>query len=268
MRYAALTEKGKVRPNNEDACYADGRVFIVADGMGGHRGGETASSLAVQVFLEKERELGNLPPVERIRRAMKAANRAVWRKGGEEPALQGMGTTFTVLLLEGHGYIGHVGDSRAYLFRDGNLQRMTEDHSLVEEMVREGRLDPAMAREHPQRNVILRALGVSREVEVDAVSFTPFQGDRVLLCSDGLTGALEDREIRDFLEVERDTERCCRMLVGEAERRGGEDNITVVLVDIQTGGRIGEGKGRGGRTGLKGLFRFRRPGGRRKENGW
>ncbi len=258
MRYAALSDPGRVRENNEDSYHADGRLFIVADGMGGHRGGEVASAMAIESFLAFERGNKGLPPLRRLRDGIATANQAVLKKAGGSPELEGMGTTFTAVLVEGGVYLGHVGDSRAYICREGALRLMTRDHSLVERMVREGFLTPREARLHPQRNVILRALGIAKGLEVDLDEVEVRPGDRLLLCSDGLSGCVEDAEIEAVLSAVADLEGCCRALVEAANARGGPDNITVVLVELGeevegVGGRHAAAKG--GRRGI--LSRWR-----------
>ncbi len=235
MRYAVLSDIGRVRERNEDFSHADGRLFIVADGMGGHRAGQVASSAAVEEFLRCERENRGLDPLRRLRGCLQAANRAVMKMADEDPGLRGMGTTFTVLLLEEGAYLGHVGDSRAYLLRGGALNPLTRDHSLVEKMVREGFLTPREARQHPRRNVILRALGLTANLAADLVRVDVRPGDRILLCTDGLTTHLEDEELAALLQAEDDPEACARMLVEEANAKGGEDNVTVILVDLEEG---------------------------------
>ncbi len=239
MRYAALSDVGKVRANNEDCWHADGRIFIVADGMGGHRAGEVASAVAVEQFLRYESEHRAMPPLRRIQGGIQEASDRLSRMAAEDPRLEGMGTTFTVLLLEEGAFLGHVGDSRAYLLRGGRLTPLTRDHSLVAKMVREGFLTPRQARVHPRRNVILRALGMGGRLAVDLEELELAEGDRVLLCSDGLTAELEDEELEEFLADIADAEECCLRLVSEANARGGEDNVTVVLVDLERGdGRL------------------------------
>ncbi len=232
MRYAALSETGKVRENNEDSYHADGRVFVVADGMGGHRAGEVASASAIDVFLRFEKENRGAAPLERFRDGIQAANAALYRMAREDPVLEGMGTTFTSVLVEKGLYLGHVGDSRAYIWREGQLRLLTRDHSLVERMVDEGHLSRKEARVHPQRNVILRALGVSEQVEVDLDVVDIVPGDRLLLCSDGLSGLLEDRELETIMSSRSGPERRCRMLVDAANERGGVDNITAIVIDL------------------------------------
>ena len=235
MRYASLSEKGQVRDNNEDSCFCDGRVFVVADGMGGHRGGEVASSTAIETFLRFEKDHRGLDPQNRIREGILAANLELYEQAQSDPRLEGMGTTFTCALLGEEVYLGHVGDSRAYLWREGKLTLLTRDHSLVERMVREGYITRSEARNHPQRNIILRALGVSDDLEVDLDSFAALPQDRLLLCSDGLTGTLKDEDINHIITGVVEPDECCRHLVDAANDRGGFDNITVVLIDFEGG---------------------------------
>lgn len=232
MRYAALSETGRGREQNEDSYRADGRIFIVADGMGGHRAGEVASSGAIEEFMRFERENHAMGPLDRIIGAMLSANERLYNMALTDPGLAGMGTTFTVTIYEQELYLGHVGDSRAYLFRDGGLAMLTRDHSLVEQMVREGYISRREARTHPQRNVILRALGVSDDLEMDLDSMTVLAGDWLLLCSDGLSGVLEDEEIVAFLSDLDEPERGCRELMNAAKDRGGTDDITAVLINF------------------------------------
>jgi serine/threonine protein phosphatase PrpC len=244
MRYAALSETGRVRDNNEDSYHADGRVFIVADGMGGHRAGEVASAAAIEEFLSSEDESREESPLERMRAGIQAANHALYHMALNNPRLEGMGTTFTAVLLEGYAYLGHVGDSRAYLYRGNELRLLTRDHSLVDKMVREGFISSKEARVHPQRNVILRALGVSDELEADIDSLSVQDGDLLLLCSDGLSGFVEDAELEAIVSGGGELEERCRRLVDTANDHGGTDNITVILIDIEDSG---SGKALGGR---------------------
>lgn len=232
MRYAALSEAGRVRENNEDSYYADGRIFIVADGMGGHRAGEVASAAAIEEFLLYESENRGSLPLDRMRGGILAANHALHRMALNDPGLEGMGTTFTAAMVEGDIYLGHVGDSRVYLWRRKELRFLTRDHSLVEKMVREGYISSLEARVHPQRNVILRALGVSEELDVDLDSIAIRAGDRLLLCSDGLTASVADGELIQLISGDAEPEQLCRRLVDAAIERGGTDNITVIVVDL------------------------------------
>jgi PPM family protein phosphatase len=233
LRYAALSDRGRVRENNEDSHHADGHVFIVADGMGGHRAGEVASAAAIKEFLRFEAQHRGEGPLERLGAGMRAANDYLNRMADDDRELEGMGTTFTAVLIEGGLFLGHVGDSRAYIWREGRLQPMTRDHSLVERMVDEGHLSPRDARTHPQRNVILRALGVERELEIDLDTVDAVPGDRLLLCSDGLSGMLEDTEIESIISGETEPEESCRRLVEAANERGGMDNITAIVIHLE-----------------------------------
>lgn len=259
MRYAALTDVGMLRRNNEDSFHADGHVFAVADGMGGHRAGEVASAVAIEAFVRFVKENASLAPLQRMERGIREANEQLISMALRDPDLEGMGTTLTAMMVENGVYLGHVGDSRAYLIRDGRLRRLTRDHSLVEKMVDEGALTPDEALVYPGRNVILRALGVSREVEADLIRVEVMPGDLVMLCSDGLSVSLEDAELEGLLRRVRDLEEGCRLLVEEANARGGVDNVTVVLVSLEEGDELGimPDGGRKRRSRLRGFFRRR-----------
>jgi protein phosphatase len=255
LRYAALSETGKVRDNNEDSVYADGRIFIVADGMGGHRAGEIASAAAIEEFLVYESENRESSPLDRMRGGILAANYAIYHMALNDPGLEGMGTTFTAALLEGDIYLGHVGDSRAYLWRRGDLRLLTRDHSLVEKMVREGHISSLEARVHPQRNVILRALGISDRLEVDVDSIAIRAGDRLLLCSDGLTATVEEKQLLQVISDDHEPDRLCRRLVDAAIDHGGTDNVTVIVVDLAEEVSVKEVRsGRGWRSWWRTLF--------------
>jgi protein phosphatase len=232
MRLAAgfFTDVGQIREINEDTPLVDPQLalFAVADGMGGHRGGEIASSTAIEALR------ASVASGRPINEAIERANDAILERASGSAALAGMGTTLTAVVVAGTRrlLIGHVGDSRAYLMRDGTLQRVTDDHSLVEELVREGRLTPEQAEAHPQRAIITRALGVDDEVEVDLYTVSVENDDRLILCSDGLTTMLRDREIERIARGEGDPQRASEALVDAANSAGGEDNITVVVVDV------------------------------------
>ncbi len=233
MEYSAVTHRGRVREINEDSYFAGDGVFIVADGMGGHNAGEVASRLAIEVFL---RGLGdNLDRQglkEGVVKSMQEANAAVYARSREEPGMAGMGTTMTVAVLRsGAVYIGHVGDSRAYIYREGRLTRLTEDHSLVAELTKLGKISQEQAFTHPRRNVITRAMGIAEHVEVDISAYKVEEGDILLLCTDGLTEHLRDEEIAAILSRGGGLERISGELVEEANRRGGSDNISVILVE-------------------------------------
>jgi protein phosphatase len=226
----AATDVGRVREGNEDAYLVDDAMglFAVADGMGGHRAGEVASATA----LEALRAATNTG--QPLREAIEAANEAVFTKSLTDTSLRGMGTTLTAgtLVSGGTVLVGHVGDSRAYLLHEGELQQVTIDHSLVEELVREGRLTADEAAVHPQRSIITRALGVDSSVEVDVYPVELAPGDRLLLCSDGLTGMVQFDDIAATLRREEDPTRAATQLVDLANAAGGEDNITVVVVAV------------------------------------
>jgi PPM family protein phosphatase len=237
--FAARSDVGRVRQGNEDAYLAEQPLFAVADGMGGHLGGEIASATAVETISQAARED---PPHDSARLAaiVRAANAAVWERAQGDPQLRGMGTTCTLALLEGEElHIAHVGDSRAYLYRQRELTQVTDDHTLVNRMVREGRLQPEEADRHPQRSIITRALGVDAEVEVDELTLGVEEGDRVLLCSDGLTSMIDFEELHQLLASESDPETVADRLVEAANAAGGEDNVTVLLIDIQPNGATG-----------------------------
>ncbi len=231
-RAAAVTDPGRKRRHNEDALVCQPPLFAVADGMGGAQAGEIASRLAAAVVerVEPGREAGR----DQVVAVIEEANRRVYERASRDEAASGMGTTLTVALVEDEVvWIGHVGDSRAYLLRSGRLRQLTDDHSLVAELVRSGRLTPEEAESHPQRSLITRALGTEEAVEVDVFSVPARPGDLFLLCSDGLTAMVDDATICRLLEDARpDLEGAARALVEEANRRGGEDNITVVLFEL------------------------------------
>ncbi|MGB3411284.1 MAG: protein phosphatase 2C domain-containing protein [Microthrixaceae bacterium] len=228
---------GKVRAANEDSLLVSSDVLVVADGMGGHLAGEVASARAVEILAEAE---GHRSLVELVS-AVHLANRRISDSAAEDPALRGMGTTICVVGQvdeDGeHLAILNVGDSRVYLLADGELNQLTEDHSLVETLVREGRITPAEAEVHPQRNVLTRALGVEALVLVDAWLLLPCDGDRLLLCSDGLFNELSVERITEILQDQDDPDVAARRLAAEAEAAGGRDNITTVVADVIGSGR-------------------------------
>lgn len=229
---AARTDVGRVRQGNEDSYLVQEPLFAVADGMGGHLGGEVASATAVETITAGSSE-SSPHDTSALARMVKSANSAIWEKAKGDPDLRGMGTTCTLALVEnGTLHIAHVGDSRAYLLRSEELKQLTEDHTLVSRMVQEGRLAPEEAERHPQRSIITRALGAESDVEVDEIS-TPLQeGDRVLLCSDGLTSMIDAGAVHEVLSRQRDPEAAVEELIEQALQAGGEDNVTVVLIDV------------------------------------
>jgi PPM family protein phosphatase len=234
----AASNTGRKRHHNEDAFVYDPPLFAVADGMGGARAGEVASSLAANALRE-----ANLPttegPESLVIELIQGANRRVHERAVSDMTASGMGTTMTVALFrtEGSVVIGHVCDSRAYLLRAGQLDQLTEDHSLVAELVRRGELSPEQAEVHPQRSVITRALGTEPEVDVDAFTVEARDGDVFLLCSDGLTTMVDPATIAALVQANRfDLEAASRALIQRANDRGGEDNITTVLFAIASDG--------------------------------
>jgi serine/threonine protein phosphatase PrpC len=223
-----LTDTGRQRRANEDSVYARAPVFVVADGMGGARAGEVASRIAVEAFERGLPDSGS--PEERLADRVREANRQIHEVSRAEHERAGMGTTITAAYLDdGEVAIAHVGDSRAYLFRDGKLKRLTQDHSLVGELVRRGKLTEEQAEEHPQRSIITRALGPEPSVDVDTWTYPVRDGDVLLLCSDGLTSMITEEQIAEVLATEVDLERGGDRLIAEANAAGGRDNITVVL---------------------------------------
>ncbi|HSC90027.1 MAG TPA: Stp1/IreP family PP2C-type Ser/Thr phosphatase [Gaiellaceae bacterium] len=238
-RHTALSDTGRKRRRNEDAYVVRPPLFAVADGMGGAQAGEVASRLAVEALAHDDTGASG---EERVTELIQEANRRIYRHAGEDAATSGMGTTMTVALVDGDGVvIGHVGDSRAYLVRDERLRQLTDDHSLVAELIRSGKLSPAEAETHPQRSVITRALGSDPDVDVDAFTVEARSGDIFLICSDGLTSMVADDAILvAVLEHRDDFDAAARELVRLANRGGGEDNITVVCFEIVAEGAVPE----------------------------
>jgi serine/threonine protein phosphatase PrpC len=235
LRRGAATDRGRMREGNEDSYLAAGPLAAVADGMGGHRAGEVASATAMDQLRalrhsgpwEDDRAAG-----EALKRAVAEANRRIRDLAASDKALEGMGTTLTALLEDGDSvHLAHVGDSRAYLLRHGELSSLTEDHTLVQELVRQGRLRPEDAERHPQRSIITRALGVDRDVEIDTATYKIVPGDRVLLCTDGLSGVVDQTRIRNVLLRTADPQQAADKLVAMANEAGGPDNITVIVLD-------------------------------------
>ena len=232
----AATDTGRVRDHNEDAFLVDDHLglFAVADGMGGHQAGEVASAIALEALRAA------VTSGEGIRDAVTSANDAVYEKSTSDDRLRGMGTTLTAGTLAAGDtmLLGHVGDSRAYVLRDHELDRLTVDHSLVEELIQAGELTEAQAEHDPRRSMITRALGIEPTVEVDLYPIQVHEGDRVLLCSDGLTGMVGEDEIQQVLTEVRDPAQAAHRLVDEANSAGGIDNITVLIVDLVDAGSV------------------------------
>ncbi len=232
---AHRTDVGRQREANEDSLFSRAPVFAVADGMGGAQAGEVASRIAAAAF---EPELPAEAPAEPwLRDTVQRANREIFEFAQGDSARSGMGTTLTAAVVTGDEVsFGHVGDSRAYLLRDGNLSQLTSDHSLVEELRRQGKLTKAQAAEHPQRSVITRALGPEPDVAVDTMTVQARPGDVFLLCSDGLTTMLSDDELQAIVEGTDSLDDAARRLVRAANDRGGRDNITVILFRLADAG--------------------------------
>ena len=238
----AKSDVGRVREANEDSYLIHDPFFAVADGMGGHLAGDVASSTAVEIIAGQS-GTASAEDLDSLAELLRSANKAIWEKSERNPALKGMGTTCTLALIDGDRvHLAHVGDSRAYLLRDGELSQLTEDHSLVGRMVREGKLSAEEAEHHPQRSIITRALGVDSNVEVDITTIEMSDGDRLLLCSDGLSSMASNARIQEVLERERDAQTAAERLVDLGNESGGEDNITVVVVDFAADGGAGDGR--------------------------
>ncbi len=242
LRAGAATDTGQVRANNQDAILVAEPVFAVADGMGGHAAGEIASEVAVESL-----QADDVSSRRALAEAVRQANRAVWERAKGDAELRGMGTTMCVVALvpgapadgaaggdpgDERIIVANVGDSRVYQFHDGDLIQITDDHSLVEDLVREGRLSHDEARTHPQRNILTRVLGNEPDVEVDTWEVIPQRGDRYLLCSDGLFNEVDDDRIASVLRRLADPEDVAQELVALANRHGGRDNVSVVVVDV------------------------------------
>jgi protein phosphatase len=243
VTFAHLTDVGRVRARNEDFLGAfepedpellrsRGRLFVVADGMGGHTRGDVASRLAVQTLHEAYYDTRRSEPLpEALRASVQIANEAVHRESGVAAGQEPMGTTLTALVVHDHdAFLAHVGDSRAFLIRGRQIRQLTEDHSLVAELVREGVLSPTEAEHHPSAHVVLRALGLAQDVAIEAQGPLPLRsGDMLVLCTDGLTRQVRPHEIRRMAEGQA-PHRACEGLVSLANERGGPDNITVQLI--------------------------------------
>jgi protein phosphatase len=234
----AGSDVGRTRSGNEDSYFCGRTVFAVADGLGGHQGGEVASAAAVEPLAALDgRELADpAEAAEALAEAVRQANAAILDRAAGDPGLWGMGTTVTAAAVAGdhHLQLVHVGDSRAYLFRDGSLEQLTTDHTVVGELVRRGRLTPEQAAVHPERSILTRAVGLDPRVPVDTpdpLELAP--GDQVLLCSDGLTEVVPDVKLAQLLAADPDGDATCRSLIDAANSAGGPDNITVVLVRVQ-----------------------------------
>jgi len=234
---AGATDVGRHRSTNEDSYLESPPVFAVADGMGGARAGEVASRMAVEAFDDSNRD-EDAPPEEQLAAVARAANSSIHRLAQEDESRAGMGTTFTAVMVDdGEVATGHVGDSRLYRLREGELERLTTDHSLVEELVKGGKISPESAENHPQRAIITRALGPEPDVKVDTFTSRGRDGDVYLLCSDGLTAMVPEQQLGDLLRASTSLQDGADALIAAANERGGKDNITVVLF------RLGQDRG-------------------------
>jgi serine/threonine protein phosphatase PrpC len=238
LRAAASTHVGLRRRANEDryAMAPDVGLYLVADGMGGHRAGQVASEMAAEAAIRAIEALrgGSLSPAEKLRHAVACANREIYQAALHDEALRGMGTTLVATLTTPDRLaLAHVGDSRAYMVRRDRIRCLTADHSVVAEMLRRRQISEADAREHPHRHVLTRALGVRKSTAPDLAELTPQPGDVYLLCSDGLTAHVSDAGILDAVLDHDDPQRVCEVLVDEANSGGGVDNTTVLIVRFE-----------------------------------
>ena len=228
---ASITDVGRQRQSNEDAFFERSPLFAVADGMGGARAGEVASRMAVEELAAMDDS--GTGAEEGLREVARGANRRIYEMAQGDTEHAGMGTTFTAVLVSGREVaVGHVGDSRLYRLRDGEFERLTDDHSLVEELVRQGKLSPEEAETHPQRSIITRALGPEADVQVDTFTHTARDDDVYLLCSDGLSGMVSDDEMARIVSESTSLDDAARALIEAANANGGKDNITAVLFRV------------------------------------
>lgn len=242
MEFAARSDKGMIREKNEDSFnivwghHGVPVTFIIADGMGGHNSGEVASKMAVDCISKSILEFSEIRIEEKdipsfIKDIMERANKEILSVSKEQEENHGMGTTLITASVWGEKlFIGHIGDSRVYLVRKGEIQRVTTDHSYIEELVKNGTLTREEAENHPQKNIITRALGCFEEVKIDTYICDIKEEDYFILCTDGLTNMLSENEIKDIVSNNKDTELACDTLVRRANENGGEDNITVIVI--------------------------------------
>lgn len=240
LQVAGLTNKGMERVRNEDSFYTGVEsglaLLVVADGMGGHRAGNVASAIAVELAeqiwhkLDKNKEIAVNQARSLVGELISEANRLVFAESERSPAKRGMGTTLTTALIcENRLTIGHVGDSRAYRIRDGKISLLTKDHSLIEQLIESGQVKPEEAENHPQRHILTRALGVAPDLEVDITELEMEPGSTLLLCTDGLTNMIREKEILDLSERYPEPQDLAEALINLANDRGGFDNITVAI---------------------------------------
>ncbi|MTD59304.1 Stp1/IreP family PP2C-type Ser/Thr phosphatase [Amycolatopsis pithecellobii] len=235
LRYAIATDVGQRRDANEDSVFTSSRLLAVADGMGGHVAGEVASSTAISAITELDQRLeaDDLDPTEALSETVTDAVQRLTSLADEDPALQGMGTTLTAMLWDGARFVvAHVGDSRAYRLRDGELEQITRDHTVVQELVDQGRITPEAAMTHPSRSVLTRALQSGGHADPDVFTVEVKAGDRYLICSDGLTDVVSPDVLGETLEAVTDLDAVVLRLVELANDGGGPDNITCVVADV------------------------------------
>jgi PPM family protein phosphatase len=235
LHFALRSDVGLLREGNEDSAYAGPRLLAIADGMGGHAAGEVASAVAISAIapLDNENLTSSEDMLDALAEAVASARDTLHDMSMSDPAVEGMGTTLTALLWSGAQVaVCHIGDSRAYLLRDGDLYQITRDHTLIQSLVDEGRLSPAAAANHPQRSLIIRALQGSTDADPDLAMHEAFAGDRYLLCSDGLTDVVDDEAVHNVLSTVPDAEKAVGQLIALAIRNGGPDNITCIVADV------------------------------------
>jgi serine/threonine protein phosphatase PrpC len=235
LHYALRSDVGLLREGNEDSAYAGPRLLAIADGMGGHAAGEVASAVAIAAIapLDKQNLTDGEDMLDALAAAVAAARNTLHDMSVSDPAVEGMGTTLTALLWAGAQVaVCHIGDSRAYLLRDGDLYQITRDHTLIQSLVDEGRLSPEAAANHPQRSLIMRALQGSTDADPDLAMHEAFLGDRYLLCSDGLTDVVGDEAVHEVLTTIPDADQAVKQLITLALRNGGPDNVTCIVADV------------------------------------
>ncbi len=235
LHYALRSDVGLLREGNEDSAYAGPRLLAIADGMGGHAAGEVASAVAISAIAPLDRQglTSSEDMLDALAAAVASARNTLHDMSASDPAVEGMGTTLTALLWAGAQVaVCHIGDSRAYLLRDGDLYQITRDHTLIQSLVDEGRLSPAAAANHPQRSLIMRALQGSTDADPDLAMHEALLGDRYLLCSDGLTDVVADESVHDVLSTVPDPDQAVNQLITLAIHNGGPDNITCIVADV------------------------------------
>lgn len=239
MNYSVLTDIGRARSQNQDAVFATDEavgslpnLFVVADGMGGHKAGEYASNQAIALVKREVASDTESEPVQIINQGITAANNSIYEEATQDATKSGMGTTMVVATISDHHMcVGNVGDSRLYVYREGQLQQITQDHSVVGEMVRKGEMPKEQARNHPKRNLITRAVGAEKEIRVDFFDETLADGDLVLMCTDGLTSMVEEKQIEEVLASAVSLQEKANRLVELANDNGGRDNITIIIIE-------------------------------------